>query len=328
MIRKCVDLNIKAILVVPFVSIVKEKTEYLTRFLKPLGLKVGAYFSNSSPQFEKVNVAVCTFEKATQLINRLIDTDIEKMSNLGMVIVDEVHMVGDDSRGYLIEPLLAKLRYVFKNKIQIIGMSATLPNISDLATWLNAELYITDFRPIPLEEYFKIGNNVFDKGNRLVRTLPIPVKDDPDHLGVLIKETVDEGNSVLVFCSTKKNCQFTSELIAKGLNIHADEVQANGRKLMFDALKASPEGLDKSLSKTLHTGIAFHHAVNNFFQFNTRVSLMKQELSLRKDSSQDLLKYLWLPQLFHPVSIYLLGESYLDHRLVSLPSIFTSSISQ
>jgi len=44
-------------------------------------------------------------------------------------------------------------------------MSATLPNLDILAKWLNATLYHTDFRPVPLKEYLKIGKKVYNANN-------------------------------------------------------------------------------------------------------------------------------------------------------------------
>lgn len=120
-------------------------------------------------------------------------------------MVDELHMVGDSGRGYLLELLLTKICYIAQKQntagfvsvavvvffislssltfanvfasdcrsllegIQIIGMSATLPNLSLLASWLCAELYQTDYRPVPLQERLKVGCNIYDKDLSVVR---------------------------------------------------------------------------------------------------------------------------------------------------------------
>ncbi len=36
-------------------------------------------------------------------------------------------------------------------------MSATMPNVDQVARWLGAELYQTDFRPVPLEQFLLVG---------------------------------------------------------------------------------------------------------------------------------------------------------------------------
>lgn len=69
--------------------------------------------------------------------------------------------VGDKDRGYLLELLLTKLRYAAgcgdltsdfsaegwtnsnikcSTELQIVGMSATMPNVSEVAKWLQVSL--------------------------------------------------------------------------------------------------------------------------------------------------------------------------------------------
>lgn len=61
--------------------------------------------------FVSVDIAVCTIEKANSLLNRLLEEN-KALSSLGIVVIDEIHMIGDPHRGYLLELCLTKIRYI------------------------------------------------------------------------------------------------------------------------------------------------------------------------------------------------------------------------
>lgn len=55
---------------------------------------------------------------------------------IGLVCVDEIHFIGDAQRGHLLEMLLAKLLFinqVLRRPVQLVGMSATLPNAQQVS---------------------------------------------------------------------------------------------------------------------------------------------------------------------------------------------------
>ena len=60
--------------------------------------------------------------------------------------------------------------------IQIVGMSATLPNLDLLANWLDADLFKTDFRPVPLEENIKVGRKIYNSQFEFVRHVEPPFR--------------------------------------------------------------------------------------------------------------------------------------------------------
>ncbi|XP_020550378.1 helicase and polymerase-containing protein TEBICHI [Sesamum indicum] len=290
MLRRVLATGKIALLVLPYVSICTEKAEHLEALLEPLDKHVRSFYGNQGGGTlpKDTSVAVCTIEKANCLINRLLEEG--RLSELGTIVIDELHMVGDQSRGYLLELMLTKLRYAAgegnvdsssgessgtssgkfdpANGLQIVGMSATLPNVAAVADWLQAALYETDFRPVPLEEYIKIGTTIYNKEMEVVRTLPKVAElggKDPDHIVELCNEVVQEGHSVLIFCSSRKGCESTARHIAKYLKRFsvspcAEQGEPFDVAFAIDSLRRSPAGLDPILEETLPCGVAYHHA--------------------------------------------------------------------
>uniref|UniRef100_A0AAZ3SXP4 DNA polymerase theta n=1 Tax=Oncorhynchus tshawytscha TaxID=74940 RepID=A0AAZ3SXP4_ONCTS len=285
MLKRVLETRRKALFILPFVSLAKEKMTYLQSVFSEAGVCVEGYMGGRAAPggFSSLDVAVCTIEKANSLLNRLIEED--SMDLLGVVVVDELHMVGDSGRGYLLELLLTKIRYIalkhntnnsrpscqidsLSEGIQIVGMSATLPNLSLLAGWLDAELYQTDYRPVPLKQRLKVGNSIYDSSLSLVRTFEplITVKGDEDHILSLCYETVSEGHSVLLFCPSKSWCEKLSDSIARAFyNLRHTALQAvaldqGGVVDVLAQLRRTPAGLDPVLQRTVPWGVAFHHA--------------------------------------------------------------------
>jgi replicative superfamily II helicase len=46
-------------------------------------------------------------------------------------------------------------------RIQLIAMSATVGNLRELAHFLSADLFTDDWRPVRLEEFVKVGRDIF-----------------------------------------------------------------------------------------------------------------------------------------------------------------------
>lgn len=308
LILQCLLVNKKdCIFIMPFVSIVQEKVQMMEPFAEHLRFYVEEYAgikgqlppTKRQLSMNKHTLYICTIEKAHSLINSLIETG-RLIDEIGLVVADELHMIGDGPRGAIYEIILSKIKYCSnaakeralrekkKNEnekpyhgIQIVSTTATLQNKKELAEFLNAYLYERDFRPVELKEYIKLDkqifeldktklNQIYDDGDssfvKLIRTLDYSSYTsemrtaDPDGLLALVKEVIPD-ESCLIFCSTKKNCENVAQLLATHL---PDTFKAHKRDLklkLFNELKEeNGNNICPVLRKTLQYGIAYHHS--------------------------------------------------------------------
>ncbi|KAG5207805.1 hypothetical protein JEQ12_017569 [Ovis aries] len=216
----------------PFYSL-PSKISGLSSFGIELGFFVEEY-AGSKGKFppikrrEKKSLYIATIEKGHSLVNSLIETG--RISSLGLVVVDELHMIGEGTRGAILEMTLAKILYTSKTT-QIIGMSATLNNVEDLQKFLQAEYYTSQFRPVELKEYLKINDTIYEVDSRAEngmtfsrllnykRTIPFGVAYH--HSGL----TSDERKLLEEAYSTGVLCLFTcTSTLAAGVNLPARRV--------------------------------------------------------------------------------------------------------
>ncbi|XP_050183262.1 helicase POLQ-like isoform X1 [Myiozetetes cayanensis] len=261
------------LMILPYVAIVQEKIRGLSSFGVELGFLVEEYAGSKGrlPPIKrrvKKSLYIATIEKGHALVNSLIET--ERISDLGLVVVDELHMLGEGSRGAILEITLAKILYTSRNT-QIIGMSATLNNVGDLQKFLRAEYYTNNFRPVELKEYVKIRDIIYavdsktENGFTFSRVLNFKYssyleKADPDHIIALVTEVIPN-YSCLVFCPTKKNCENVASMVCKYLK---KEFRAHKEKEKQDLIKDLKNIGNGSvcpvLKQTIPFGIAYHHS--------------------------------------------------------------------
>jgi len=139
----------KTIYIVPLIALATEKHKEFKRkygHLFNIALSIGDYDSSETRLID-ADLIICTAEKLDSLIRH----HAPWLKFVSLVVVDEIHLMNDVSRGPTLEIIITVLKKVLP-KVQIIGLSATIGNPYELAEWLNAELVLDTWRPVPLKK--------------------------------------------------------------------------------------------------------------------------------------------------------------------------------
>uniref|UniRef100_I3M8C4 Activating signal cointegrator 1 complex subunit 3 n=1 Tax=Ictidomys tridecemlineatus TaxID=43179 RepID=I3M8C4_ICTTR len=154
----------KIVYVAPMKALAAEMTNYFSKRLEPLGIIVKELTGDmqlSKNEILRTQMLVTTPEK-WDVVTRKSVGDVALSQIVKLLILDEVHLLHED-RGPVLESIVARtLRQVesTQSMIRILGLSATLPNYLDVATFLHVNPYIGlfyfdgRFRPVPLGQTF------------------------------------------------------------------------------------------------------------------------------------------------------------------------------
>tara|TARA_Y100000310_G_scaffold345823_1_gene470552 strand:- start:12807 stop:13469 length:663 start_codon:yes stop_codon:yes gene_type:complete len=139
----------KVIYIVPLKALASEKFKELKKrynaFFR-IALSIGDIDSADS-YLTEYDFIICTAEKLDSLIRH----QAPWLKYVSLVVIDEIHLLNDPSRGPTLEILITILKQLLKN-IQILGLSATIGNPKELAEWLQATLIEDTWRPVKLHK--------------------------------------------------------------------------------------------------------------------------------------------------------------------------------
>ncbi|XP_045068949.1 activating signal cointegrator 1 complex subunit 3 [Coregonus clupeaformis] len=190
----------KIVYVAPMKALAAEMTNYFSKRLEPLGIAVKELTGDmqlTKGEILRTQMLVTTPEK-WDVVTRKSVGDVALSQIVKLLILDEVHLLHED-RGPVLECLVARtLRQVESSQsmIRILGLSATLPNYLDVASFLHVNPYIglfyfdSRFRPVPLGQSF-VGIKTTNKIQQL--------HDMEEVCYDKVLEQIRNGHQVMVF---------------------------------------------------------------------------------------------------------------------------------
>jgi replicative superfamily II helicase len=272
----------KTIFLVPMKAIAEEKFADFVKKYERFGLQI-VVSTHDRPEFDDsilagyFDIAIVIFEK----MNVLLTQSVAALNSCGLVVVDELQLLNEKSRGPGLEILLTKIKMIKESNpdaFQFLGLSAVLADLNRFDGWLNAAHCTTQARPLELHEgvlsvdgTLKIRN--FNDGGEYTQTIPrisefsVPTGPATNRReGELLEESVlqrlvaicryylEAGKRILVFRKWRPLTRDTARCLAQELRLPA------ATRLIRELGEGESTNSREALIECLGGGIAFHNS--------------------------------------------------------------------
>ncbi len=243
-----------ALFLAPLRALTNEKEREWERF-EELGYSVYVVTGErdlNPRRAERADILVMTPEKADSATRKHDSSRYRFIRSVDCCVIDEVHLLDSDRRGSVLEVTVSRLRRLCDPRI--VALSATMPNVDDVAGWLDAVPETTlqfgqEYRPIPLSSAVRTythGDNPFaDKYRRLYRALD------------LAEPHIRDGGQALVFVASRQDTRQAAEKARDELAARDVPIGARGE---YDFHTETQTLTNETLRKSALDGVGFHHA--------------------------------------------------------------------
>ncbi|KMZ97720.1 RNA helicase [Plasmodium vivax North Korean] len=211
----------KAVYVCPMKAIVNERHKsWTSKFKNLLNKNVIELTGDKNENKESIvesDIIICTPEKLDVISRNWKNKKF--MQNVNLIIFDEIHLLGQENRGGVIEILVNRFKNMeqyLNKKIRLVGLTTVITSVDDLILWLDVkENYLFNFpsscRIVPCKTHILgftqkaycarmsvMNKNVFDAVNQYAQT-----------------------KNVLIFVSSRRQTRVTAyDIISLNLSSH------------------------------------------------------------------------------------------------------------
>ena len=216
-----------------------------------VGISTGDY-NSAGDILGRNDVIILTNEKFDSLIRH----ETEWIEEVGLFVIDEIHLLNEPYRGPTLEMILTKIMNYMNS--QIIALSATINNTKEIAKWLNAEIVDNKWRPVKLVEgVYNYGKIKFNDGT----SKSIVTSGKSEIIDIAFQSVLD-GGQTLTFVNTRFRANSVARKISETShvllnNIEKRNCQDISRKIMNSTEETE---LSRNLARMVINGVAFHHA--------------------------------------------------------------------